>query len=186
MRRLAALVAVGLTALAAAVAPAQQPRGSNVYAQPRLPDREELNRLNLRQAFSLTLPMDGPKDGIASMQLDNELLVVQLRSGVVAVYDAETGAMRWTARPGVRYPPIVPIVAADDRWIIVSRDVHLHAYGRTSGQLEWNYELSSIPSSPPTSDGERLYVVISGNQLQAFGLPIRPGQEVVRTEDLLT
>src|SRR6516164_1157727 len=120
MRRLAAIVAVGVAALVPTMGTAQQ-RGTNTYAQPRLPDREELNRLNLRQSFSLTLPMDGPKDGVATMQLDNELLIVQLRSGVVAVHDAETGASRWIARQGKSYPPIVPQVAADDRFIIVSR-----------------------------------------------------------------
>jgi outer membrane protein assembly factor BamB len=184
MRRLAAIVAVGVAALVPTMGTAQQ-RGTNTYAQPRLPDREELNRLNLRQSFSLTLPMDGPKDGVATMQLDNDLLIVQLRSGVVAVYDAETGASRWITQPGKTYPPIVPPVGTDDRWIIVSRDVHLHAYTRATGQLEWSFELPSVPSSPPVSDGDRLYITISGNQFQAFNLPVRPTHEVVKADDLL-
>src|SRR5207244_2187130 len=99
--------------------------------------------------------------------------------------DAETGAPRWSARPGTPYPPIVPIVAVDDRWVIAVRDVRLFAYNRAVGLLEWTYELPSIPSSPPVSDGDRLYVAVSGNQLMAFDLPARAGQEVVVRDDYL-
>src|SRR6266481_3561945 len=123
MRRLAALVAV--LALAPAIVQAQQPT-TNVYSSPRVPDREDLNRLNLRLAYTLTLPMEGRKDGIKTMQLEYDQLIVQLRSGMLAVYDAETGVLRWSAHPGTPYPPIVPVVAADDRYIIVERDVRLY------------------------------------------------------------
>src|SRR5213080_3021757 len=101
MRRLAAPIAILAAALALApvVAPAQQP-SPTLFTQSRPPDRDELNRLNLRQAFAVTLPMESRKDGIATLQLLDDLLVVQLRSGVVAAFDADSGAVRWQARFG--------------------------------------------------------------------------------------
>jgi outer membrane protein assembly factor BamB len=180
MRRLAALVAA--LALAPAVAPAQQP-SSTLFTQSRPLDRDELARGNLRQAFAITLPMESRKDGIATMQLLDDLLIVQLRSGVVAAFDPDTGAVRWVARFGSNYPPVVPLVAADDRYVFVVRDVRLAAFNRVGGQLEWSFEFPTIPSSPPATDGDRLYICIGGNQLMSFNLPLRPGQEAQASGD---
>ncbi|MFL5340126.1 MAG: PQQ-binding-like beta-propeller repeat protein [Gemmataceae bacterium] len=182
MRRLAALIAAA-AALVPAAAQAQPPRTTNVLTQPRIPAREDLNRLNLRLAYAITLPMEGKKDAIATVQLEGDQLIAQLRSGLVAVYDAETGAIRWSAHPGQAYPPIVPIVAVDDRYVIVTRDVRMFAFNRALGHLEWVYELPSVPSAPPASDGERLYVTVSGNQLTTFLLPSR-GEKARREDDL--
>ncbi|MCX7701680.1 MAG: hypothetical protein N2039_12460, partial [Gemmataceae bacterium] len=69
------------------------------FSRAKTPDNRELNRANLALTWTISLPMLGTRDGIATVQLlpvpdpvqkgeDRVLLVVQLRSGTLAVYDA--------------------------------------------------------------------------------------------------
>jgi outer membrane protein assembly factor BamB len=182
MRTLAALLGIVLFLPAAGLA---QPR-ANVFTEARLPDQAQLDRLDLKPVFLTTLPVEHLKDGVASMQLMDRLLVIQLRSGFVVAYNAETGAIQWSTRPGMPYPRVILDAASDDRYVIVVRDVHLHAFNRLTGQLEWSFELPTIPSSAPTSDGERLFIVLSGDQLHCFDLPLRPEQMNVVREGFVT
>jgi outer membrane protein assembly factor BamB len=130
--------------------------------------------------------MEGKKDGVATIQLVGDLLVVQLRSGTMVAYDAERGTVRWHVHPGQPYPPVVQNATVDDRYVITVRDVRMFAYDRRDGHLEWMYELTTIPSSPPVSDGERVFITIGGNQVTAFELPARantgPKQEGMITD----
>src|SRR5262245_10965307 len=89
---------------------------SKVYTAARTPEKTDLDRAGVKMAWSITLPMDGRRDGLASAQLvpitvpsgnttrDLVLLIVQMRSGTVALYDAETGQKFWSAQPGNPYP----------------------------------------------------------------------------------
>lgn len=151
---------------------------------PRLPERGELDRLNMKLGWATTLPLEGNRDGVATVQLFDQLLIVQLRSGLVSAYDAETGVQIWSIRPGGSFPAIVPEVAADERNVIVVRDVRMYGINRQNGRLEWTFEMPTIPSSPPTSDGERVYISIGGTRLLAYDLPGRLGAEKVVSEGL--
>src|SRR5262249_32072986 len=106
----------------------------------------------------------------------------QLRSGMLAVYDAERGTVKWMARPGQPYPPVVQNVASDDRYVIAVRDVRMFAYDRAGGHLEWMYELPTIPASPPASDGKRVFVSLGADKVTAFNLPVRQTTAVKRDE----
>ena len=179
-----ATAALGGMLLMPVIAAAQ--RNVNLYTVARLPDQAMLDRLDLKANFSTTLPVDDLKDGLATIQLLDNQLVAQLRSGVVVVYSPETGALQWSARPGLPYPKVILPVAADDRYVLVVRDVHVHAYDRATGRLEWSFEFPSIPSSPVSSDGERLYVVLAGHRFVCYDLPLRPEQQNVVREGFVT
>jgi outer membrane protein assembly factor BamB len=138
----------------------------------------------LRLGWATTLPLEGNRDGIATIQLFESLLVVQLRSGLVSAHDAESGTQAWSVRPGGTFPPLIPEACSDNRFIIVIRDVRMYGINRSTGKLEWTFEMPTIPSSAPTSDGERVYVCIGGDRLIAYGLPARPDSEKVVTEGL--
>src|SRR5262245_7250718 len=62
--RFGLIVLVGLTAATAGWA---QQRAS--YAPARVPDRADLAKLNLALEWSITVPLEGPRDGIATVQL---------------------------------------------------------------------------------------------------------------------
>lgn len=168
MRGVAALLA---TCVLASLAPAQATL--NRYTEARPPDRDELNRANLRLAWSTTLPVEGYRDGIATVQLLGNQLVIRLRSGFLAVYDAATGRPLWQVHPGQPYPPIVHEVAATDRYILAIGAIRLHAYDRATGREEWTYELPTIPSAAPSADNDRVYMFLSGNRMTTFNLPAR-------------
>jgi outer membrane protein assembly factor BamB len=146
---------------------------TNVLTQPRIPEQRELDKYNLKLSFVTPLPVDGTKDGVAAMQLLDQQLLVQLRDGYVMVFDAETGVMLWNARPGNSYPLVITDATADDRYIIMAREVRLYAYERQTGRLEWVFELPAIPSSPPISDGDHLYICVGGVRLLCYDLPSR-------------
>src|SRR5262245_57441733 len=168
MRNLAALSTILVLVQTIGIA---QTRNTQ-FTAPRLPEQADLDRANLKVGFVTTLPMDGKKDGVATIQLAEDLLVVQLRSGTVVGYDADRGIVRWAARPGQSYPPLVQNVAADDRYVITVRDVRMFGLNRKGGHLEWTFELPTVPSSPPASDGERVYIAM-GDQVHAYELPAR-------------
>lgn len=177
------IVAAMLTTLVVTISALGQQR-SLVMTHPRLPDRAELERLNLKLGWATTLSLEGKRDTVATVQLFEQLLLVQLRSGLVSAYDAESGMLLWSVRPGASFPPLIPEGTADDRFVIVVRDVRMYGIGRQSGKLEWTFEMPTIPSSAPTTDGERVYICIGGMRLLAYDLPVRPGADKTVTEGL--
>lgn len=177
------ILAAFLMVLTASVPVFGQQR-SVLMTNPRLPQRGELDRLNLKLGWATTLPMEGNRDRIRTVQLFERLLIVQLNSGLVSSYDAETGVLVWSVRPGGSFPPLVPEVAVDDRYVIAVRDVRMYGINRQTGKLEWTFEMPTIPSSPPASDGERIYICVGGMRLIAYEMPGRPGSEKVVTEGL--
>src|SRR6185312_10569964 len=76
---LAALAAGGWTA----PSEAQQLPRAKLFSQPVPPPRELLDRLNLHMNYRLYVPMDGRRDGIATVQMHRGDLFVQTRSGLV-------------------------------------------------------------------------------------------------------
>src|SRR4051794_34421496 len=94
MKRLASLIVVGgLTAAACA----QYPR---VWTRPVPPAPEVLDRLNLRLDWRAGVPVDGPRDGVATVQHLSDLVIVQTRRGAVTALDPVTGAARWRTAVG--------------------------------------------------------------------------------------
>src|SRR5438874_13510459 len=116
-----------LGTLAVASATFAQP---STFTRARVPTSAELDRLNLKLSWAITMPVEGSRDGLATVQLipapdpvrknaETALLVVQMRSGTLAVYDAESGRKLWSKRPAPTYPVTVPEVAYDPRGLLV-------------------------------------------------------------------
>src|SRR5262245_17109734 len=93
MRILAALLAA---AVAATPAWSQPPR--SLVTNPVPPAREALDRLNLQVGWRARLPIDGMRDGIATVQFLGDLVMVQTRGGLLVALEAETGSPRWAVR----------------------------------------------------------------------------------------
>src|SRR5205823_13674985 len=95
------LIAVALLLLAPAAALAQNP--NRVYTSPGVPSREALDRLNLKMAWRAYLPTDQRRDGIYSVQLIDDQVVVQTRSGSIVSMNALDGVTQWRASFDVPY-----------------------------------------------------------------------------------
>src|SRR4051794_9077323 len=91
-----------LCGLTAAVAFGAQPM--TVWTIPSVPAQESLDRLNLRLAWRTLIPVEGRRDGIATVQNLGDVVIVQTRRGAVSAIDPNTGAVRWRTAVGDPYP----------------------------------------------------------------------------------
>jgi outer membrane protein assembly factor BamB len=166
MKKLASAL-VGLL-LSATVVSAQNP--ARLYTTPSVPSQEDLDRLNLKRAWYVRLPMDGRRDGLFSMQIHDKQLVVLQRSGNVVALDAATGATQWRNRVGVPYVPAVGF-GSNSKLVFVAKGVNIFALDRKDGKLVWNFHLPHAPSASPVADEEHFYIPLGTNKLHAYSLP---------------
>ncbi len=102
-----------------------------LYSCPDLPSPEVLDRLNLKMAWHKYVPMDGRRDGFATIRVNGTDLMVQTRSGLITVLDAETGQTRWRSRVGKPYSGLLPL-AANSRSVFVFNNGYLYALDRAT------------------------------------------------------
>src|SRR5205085_1355469 len=122
-----------LVLLAASGAVAQD---AKLYSNPPLPSREVLDRLHLRMAWSVNVPMDGRRDGFISVQLNNGQIVAATRSGVVAIFDAETGRPIWKVVAGKPYDTtFAPTM--NSKSVLVVNGIRVLALNRNTGAEQW-------------------------------------------------
>jgi outer membrane protein assembly factor BamB len=173
------------TALAAALVLAQ-PGNYKVHTRPALPSGESLDRLDLKLAWSTRLGLRGERDGIATVQLipgpgGNPQLVVQSFSGLVALFDGETGDLLWQLQVGKLYKSSQPVgfnassIFAIRRNVlyILNRATGLHrlfTVDRFTGVRDNGMELPAMPSAEPVADALMLYFVM-GTKAMVFRLP---------------
>lgn len=166
MKRLAAFVVAG--GLAAAPALAQYPR---IVTHPTVPSTEALDRLSLRLGWRTAVPVEGYRDGIATIQHLGDLVVVQTRRGAVTALDPNTGAARWHTAVGLPYP-VTHQVGYNEVLLLVANGPRVFALDRATGGVLWNVDLPGSPSSPPAADAEAFYVCLANGRLSAYAFPI--------------
>jgi outer membrane protein assembly factor BamB len=175
--RLTAIVVLLLTGVASS---AQNP--VRVYTEPAVPPQESLDKLNLQLAWRVYLPTDRRRDGIFSVQVidqpgqQGQEVLVQTRSGVIILLDAETGVTRWRARLGNPYTVSQLLGYNSPRdpeghgSIFAVNGLELYALDRITGVIQWQFTLPHGPTSAPVADRDRVYVTMTG-RVQAFQLP---------------
>jgi outer membrane protein assembly factor BamB len=144
---------------------------TRVWSQPAPPSREALDRLNLQQDWAVYVPMDGRRDGFVSIQAAGNQLIVQTRSGMISVLDAENGGRaKWRARTGRLYQAALP-PAFNAKCIITTDNGNLFALDRETGALQWQHNLSVVLSAPPAMDDTQMYLNTVQARVVAFRLP---------------
>jgi hypothetical protein len=142
-----------------------------VYTRPEPPPREVLDRLNLRLRWFAYLPMDGARDGLASVQVLGRDMLVQTRSGLVVLLDAETGAARWRAHVGVPYR-VVAQPAANSHTVLVVSNTFLYGLDRRTGMVQWEFRVpGGGVTAAPIADEQSVYLAGSNGRLVNFLLP---------------
>jgi outer membrane protein assembly factor BamB len=165
MKHLAGVMAIVLLAGPAA---AQNPY--RVHTRPLPPPPEALDRLNLRMAWRVYLPTDGVRDGIDSVQVLADMLLVQLRSGGVVALNPETGQTIWRTRAGLPYL-ITQIPGTSPQSVFVTSATRIYALDRATGGPQWALDLPNTPSAPPTADLDFFYVPIVTGRMNVYQLP---------------
>jgi outer membrane protein assembly factor BamB len=119
------------------------------------------------------MPMDGRRDGIATVQNVGGQVIVQSAFGRVACLDGATGAVRWIAAVGVPYQ-VTFDVAYNDELIIVSNATRVYGLDRVTGAERWMIDLPTTPSSPPVADNIAIYINLSNGRLASYLVPDAP------------
>ena len=170
-----------------------------VVTKARIPSAEAMDRLGLTLGWHAQLPLEGPRDGIATVQviprgigewMRTELLV-QTFAGVVYLYDAETGTLRWSTGVGLPFSQTFP-AAYNSNSIIVNRREYFYLLNRDTGVQRvykkgavdrlFGVRLDTVPSAAPVADDE-LLVFPFEDRLLAFSLPDFDRLEIARQRD---
>ena len=160
-----------LLLLAAAVSAVASDDPTRIWSQPSPPSRDALDRLNLQLEWSAYVPMDGRRDGFASVQLDGNQLIVQTRSGMITVLDSDNGGRAlWRARAGLTYQAGLP--PAFNRLSVFNSDSgNVFALDRQTGSLQWKHTLNVVLSAPIAADDTQIYFSNVQAHFTAFKLP---------------
>src|SRR5438552_5421176 len=162
------LIAAALLLAAPAAALAQNP--NRVYTSPGLPSREALDRLNLKLAWRAYVPTDHRRDGLYSVQLVDDQLLVQTRSGSVVAVGAHDGVVQWRTNFDMPYR-VNHALGHNSKLLFATRAATLYAIDRSSGQVAWSYPLPGGASAAAAADEERLYIPLGTGQLYVYEIP---------------
>ncbi|HEV3258776.1 MAG TPA: PQQ-binding-like beta-propeller repeat protein [Gemmataceae bacterium] len=151
-----------------ATAPAQDTR--RLYSRPAVPARADLDRLNLKVAWHTYVATDGQRDGLFSVQMLGDQVLVQNRSGIVTLLDAGDGSTVWRAQPGHPYNVYHPL-AYNSRSVFAVRGAILYCLDRKTGKQQWEFSLPHGVSATPFADDERFFLCLLTRELYCYELP---------------
>lgn len=172
-----ALGASTLLALFISQAVAQNITRSHLHTHPVLPEPERLARHNLVVQWQVQLPTYNMKDAIHDIHVlgtaewqDREQLLVQLKSGTVALFDAESGKQLWLARPDYSYEVVWPVTWNRHSVFCQAKNT-LFAFERESGRLQFKQQIQDVQSAPPVASDIHMFVSDERGFLKAYELP---------------
>ncbi len=139
------------------------------FTRPTAPSHADLNRMHLQLAWRNRLPMAGARDGIATVQVLGGELLVQTRTGLISLLNAENGQVRWQVRLRTPFQGQHPL-GHNYNTIFGYNQTFVFGLDRASGELKYIFDLSNIPSAAPVADAERLYVCLTGGKMLVYDL----------------
>jgi outer membrane protein assembly factor BamB len=173
MNKLAGAVALlVLTVLLVRAQPPEPIRG-RFYTTPSVPPREVLDKLNLKLAWRVFVPCDGRRDGIFSVQVLPEQILVQTYRGTVTALDPRTGAAQWRTHVGGTYQT-KRLLGVNDTTVFAIRSDRIYALDRNTGQRQWEAVLPNVAIAEPVADEAFLFLQLGGQRLGVFALPEGP------------
>jgi hypothetical protein len=173
------LASLALLVLLATATAAQLPR-DRLYSTPSPLPREVLERLNLTEAWRVFVPTLGRRDGILSFQIVplhqgksvTFQLLIQTRSGLVVLMNAETGQTLWRTRVGDPYKGTYG-AGYNTRGIYVERATRFYGLDRATGEIMWQLNLNAGATATPLADRRLLFLCLNANEVGYYDLPSR-------------
>jgi outer membrane protein assembly factor BamB len=153
--------------------PAWGQQWSQLDTRPIPPSREALDRLNLKMAWAAHVPTNGPRDGLFSVQVFDDQILVQTRSGTLTAIRVDDGSIQWSVPVGEPFR-VTHEVGRNADSVFVYNGTHLHALRRSDGSLQWIFNLNAAPAAAPVAEKDRVYVTLSGGRMLVYKLPEIP------------
>ncbi len=162
------LIGTSLATLLILLAARAEPR---VYTRAQAPSDAALNRLGLKKAWQVHVPMEGKRDGIAFAEAVDNNVVIQTTSGMMIALDGETGKKRWEVRLGEPYRSARQEVATNERIFFVSAGTEMYGINRETGTREWTLRLPGVVSLAPIADLNTLYLYTGAGRVYGYAVP---------------
>ena len=156
--------------LVAAAIVAGQENLARLYTHPLTPPDEALERLHLKLAWRSYIPTDGRRDGLLSVQILSDQILVQTRSGMLVALNPADGSAQWRAAIGLPYRALAP-AAINDRSLFVYNGVRLFSLDRKTGQFQWELTPPNGPSAAPVANDKHLFLTLNTGLLDVYELP---------------
>ncbi len=166
MKHLLGTVAV----LLVAAVPASAQDRTRIFTRPMVPPFGVLSRLNLQLAWKTYVPSGGERDGIRSIQVLKDMVLVQMRSGLLTALDPEDGSTKWRTHIGLPYRPLMP-PGHNAGSVFVFSGARLFSLDRKTGAAQWDFDPPSYPTAAPAADNERIYQTNAAGRLMVFAVP---------------
>jgi outer membrane protein assembly factor BamB len=144
--------------------------GSTAIAQgTALPTQRMLAPHGLERMWWNQATINPSRDRVSFLTADENVVVVQSRSGLVTAFDISNGRKLWAVQVARVDAVSFPAVTNDDLVLLVS-GTSMTALQKFSGKMVWTFTLPSSPSTSPGMDDERVYVGARDGSVYAFNL----------------
>jgi outer membrane protein assembly factor BamB len=151
----------------AAASPAVAPRTGRAAGV--LVSYEDAARMGLERVWFAQAPIDPSRTRINSWHLFFDRFYCVTDSGLVAAFNAETGARLWTRQIGnsgiAAFGP-----DANLTYLGVVSGSRLYLLDRESGRLKWSRDLGGAPSSGPALTKDYAYVALATGRIEGYRL----------------
>ena len=134
-----------------------------------LPNKTLLDRFDLELAWANQATINVDSDVVTHLTADEEVVVIQTRSGMMTIFDGRSGAKLWDAQLSTANQYSFPVSTNSDKLFLVLGST-MYARDKFNGNQLWTLRLPSSPSTSPTVDDQRVYVGLMTGDVYAFDL----------------
>ncbi|MBI3838792.1 MAG: PQQ-binding-like beta-propeller repeat protein [Planctomycetia bacterium] len=124
-------------------------------------------RYGLTRAWFTQVGSPAATGPIRNVTLDRGTLFVQTQDGMVTALDAETGRILWSTQVGPRNHTCSE-PAANHKFVTVVNGSVLFVLDRTSGQLQWQKQLSGSPGAGPALSRTHVFIPMIDGRMEAY------------------
>lgn len=156
------------------IALANQSQGADpkkIYTQPDVPSQDALDRLNMKMVWRTFSPMEGRRDGYHDIQIMDNYVLAQTRSGTVILFHGTTGETLWKTNFGKPYQ-VVHNLAFNDKFIFAINENDIYALFRSDGSIAWRSSFTIAITATPSADNIHIFLCGSDNRVYCYALPM--------------
>jgi outer membrane protein assembly factor BamB len=145
----------------------------NLFAQgslrAELPSDVMLGRLGLQRAWWAQASIDPLQDRVNHLLADEQVTVVQSRTGLVTVFDNANGRRMWSVQIGdpneLHFAPVT-----NERLVLIISGTLMYGLDKRTGNVAWQVGIPTAASAPPGMDDLRAYVGSVNGAVYAYDL----------------
>ena len=139
------------------------------YSGRSLPPRALLARYGLERAWQNQATLNVRSDVVRHLVADEEVVIIQSRSGLLTVFDAQSGSKLWDGQIARADQYSFPAVT-NANVLLIALGSTVYARDKYNGEPLWELRLPNSPNTQPEADDNRMYVGMVDGSCYAFNL----------------